>query len=280
MAKILSLTSHVVYGHVGAQAGILPLQRLGHEVWHLPTVLFSNHPGYGGYAGGPVAAERLAELLEGVAARGFLDDCAALHAGYLGAAAAVDTALAALTALRQANPGALFFCDPVLGDEGRLYVPEDLAAALRDSLVAQADIVTPNRFELEYLDGGPIGSLAEAAAAANRLRQRGPRVVVCTGAALRDGELGSLVVDDAGAAVVWTPHQQPAPKGTGDAFAAILLGRYLRGQDIREAQALASASLHGLIAASNTAGSGELALIDGQDEIVEPSTEFVVEPLA
>ena len=52
--KILSVTSHVCFGHVGAQASVLPLQRLGHDVCLVPTVLLSNHPGYGGMCGGPL----------------------------------------------------------------------------------------------------------------------------------------------------------------------------------------------------------------------------------
>lgn len=39
-------------------------------------------------------------------------------------------------------------CDPVLGDDGRLYVPEELVGAFRE-LVTHADLVTPNQFECE-----------------------------------------------------------------------------------------------------------------------------------
>ena len=48
---ILSIQSHVAYGHVGNAAAVFPLQRLGHEVWPLHTVMFSNHPGYGAWKG-------------------------------------------------------------------------------------------------------------------------------------------------------------------------------------------------------------------------------------
>ncbi len=44
--NILSIQSHVVYGHVGNAAAVFPLQRLGFEVWPINTVSFSNHLGY------------------------------------------------------------------------------------------------------------------------------------------------------------------------------------------------------------------------------------------
>ena len=49
--KILSIQSSVAYGHVGNSAAVFPLQRLGHEVWPVNTVHFSNHTGYGAWRG-------------------------------------------------------------------------------------------------------------------------------------------------------------------------------------------------------------------------------------
>jgi pyridoxal/pyridoxine/pyridoxamine kinase len=39
--NILSLQSHVAYGHVGNSAAVFALQRLGIEVWPIHTVQFS-----------------------------------------------------------------------------------------------------------------------------------------------------------------------------------------------------------------------------------------------
>ncbi len=49
--KILSIQSHVAYGHAGNSAAVFPLQRLGHEVYPVLTVTFSNHTGYGATRG-------------------------------------------------------------------------------------------------------------------------------------------------------------------------------------------------------------------------------------
>ena len=45
--NILSIQSHVAYGHVGNASAVFPMQRLGCEVWPVHTVQFSNHTGYG-----------------------------------------------------------------------------------------------------------------------------------------------------------------------------------------------------------------------------------------
>ena len=49
--NILSIQSHVVYGHVGNSAATFPLQRLGFEVWPIHTVQFAHHTGYGALVG-------------------------------------------------------------------------------------------------------------------------------------------------------------------------------------------------------------------------------------
>jgi pyridoxine kinase len=51
--RILSIQSSVAYGHVGNSAATFPLQRLGHEVWPVHTVVLSNHTGYPTW-GGPL----------------------------------------------------------------------------------------------------------------------------------------------------------------------------------------------------------------------------------
>lgn len=42
-------------------------------------------------------------------------------------------------------------CDPVMGDNGHMYVPEELLPIYRDTIVPLADIVTPNQYEVELV---------------------------------------------------------------------------------------------------------------------------------
>ncbi len=278
MANVFSLTSHVVYGHVGGQGAVPALHAMGHEVWHLPSVLFSNHPGHNGYEGAPVAVDLQNRLLDGFLERGFLSDCAAVHTGYLGLPDSVDVALRAIDAARVP-----VLCDPVLGDNGRLFVAEDIARAVRDRLLPRTSIATPNRFELTWLTGLKIDNLDDAVAASEELRRQGPEWVVCTSAWIDDGHLHDLAVGPDGAFQVRLPHyadDDAVPKGTGDAFAAILLGHVLLGQNVPTATAAAGSAVHGLIGASLAQGADELAIIGARDLITAPKRKFDVEPLA
>src|SRR3546814_2077953 len=82
--NVISLQSHVAYGHVGNSAAVFALQRLGVEVWPVHTVQFSNHTGYPDWQGEVFAAEQIARVLEGLEARGAFARCDALLTGYVG----------------------------------------------------------------------------------------------------------------------------------------------------------------------------------------------------
>ena len=171
--NILSIQSSVSYGHVGNSAATFALQRLGHEVWRIDTVRFSNHPGHGGFRGGAASAGELADLVEGLAERGWLGGVDAVLTGYLGAAEQGPVVAAAATRVKAANPKALWLLDPVIGDKGRIFVKPGIPEFLRQ-VAGKADILTPNAFELAYLTGRPCETPAQAIAAARALRGDGP----------------------------------------------------------------------------------------------------------
>ena len=79
--NILSIQSHVAYGHVGNAAATFPMQRLGHEVWPIHTVQFSNHTGYGAWRGQVFDAGLIGECVEGMTERGVLDRCDGVLSG-------------------------------------------------------------------------------------------------------------------------------------------------------------------------------------------------------
>ena len=152
--NVLSIQSSVVYGRVGNRAAVPVLERLGHDVWPVDTVAFSNHPAHGTFRGRIVPAAEVRDLVEGLAARGVLARCDAVLSGYLGEPATGAVVEDAVARVRAANPGTLYCCDPVIGEVGRgVYVRAGIPEAFRDRLVPLADIVTPNPFELELLTG-------------------------------------------------------------------------------------------------------------------------------
>ena len=275
--NILSIQSGVSYGHVGNAAAQFCLQRLGHEAWRIDTVRFSNHPGHGGFTGQVTAAEEIAQVVEALDARGWLGDCAALLSGYLGAAGQGPALIDAARRLRTARPEAVWLLDPVIGDHGRIFVKPGIPEFMRDIAAPQADILTPNGFELGWLTGRQVAGIGDALVAARQLRGGGARIVVATGLPDPSGGIATLCVHAAGADLVTTPRVDCAVNGTGDSFAAIFLARWLTTRDIAGALAHAASAVHDLLRRTAAAGARELLLIDGQDALVAPSPRFTAQ---
>ena len=287
--NILSIQSHVVYGHVGNAAAVFPLQRLGFEVWPLHTLQFSNHVGYGDWAGDVFPADRLRALVEALERRGLLARCDAVLSGYLGDPGAVEAVADTIARVRRHAPGCFYLCDPVMGDLGEgLYVHEGIPDLMRGDLVPTADAITPNAFELGILSGRPIETVAQAVEAARGLigngRGAGPKVVVVTSLAIEapQGEdritVLAITADQAWQIAVPRLEVRPEVHGGGDAFAALFLGHYLTGASLADALARATGAVFALFRASHEADSEELPLIDAQDQLAMPSV--ILEPQA
>ncbi|MBM3519125.1 MAG: pyridoxal kinase PdxY [Alphaproteobacteria bacterium] len=268
-------------GHVGNAAAVLPLQRLGHEVWAVPTVLYSNHPAHGGFRGRVSGAGEVTDLVAGLDERGALVRCAAVLSGYLGSAqngAAVGDAVALV---KRRNPDALYLCDPVMGHEGAgFFVPEPVRRTIAERLIPAADIATPNHFELAALVGAPLEDLGATLSACRALRARGPETVICTSVPAGADHLATLAVSGGAAWRVETPRLAGDLFGAGDLFAALFLGHYLARHDLGAALGAAITSAFGVLVATAATGKRELRLIAAQDEIVRPRQTFVAVPVA
>ena len=279
--SILSIQSHVVYGHVGNSAAVFPLQRIGCEVWPIHTVQFSNHTGYPDWRGRVFDAGLIDDCVAGLAARGALERCDGVLSGYMGSPEIGAAIVRAAEAVRAKNPDAVFCCDPVLGDVGRgLYVREGVAEFMRERALPAAAILTPNHFELDLLSGLPSTNIAGAREAVKALHARGPRVILVTSLALDDtpaDAIDMLVSENGALSLLRTPKEQAHANGAGDVTAALFLAHWLRTRSAPAAIALAASSVYGLIAATAKAGSRELEIIAAQEEFVRPSRLFAAE---
>ncbi|MBV8536606.1 MAG: pyridoxal kinase, partial [Alphaproteobacteria bacterium] len=223
-------------------------------------------------------------LARGLGERGVLGGCAAVLSGYLGAADQGPAVRAAVAAVRAANPSALWLLDPVIGDGSRVYVTAGIAEFLRDHAVPEADILTPNGFELGLLTGLPVDTTDAALAAIDALRERGTGrrpLVVATGLQLRDAApacLTVLAVDDAAAWRVTVPRLDRAAHGAGDVFAAALLGRRLSGAKLPDAVAHAAAAVQAVLARTDRTAA-DLALVAAQDALLIPPERFAPDRL-
>ena len=280
--KILSIQSHVAYGHAGNSAAVFPLQRLGHEVYPVLTVTFSNHTGYGATRGPLIAPSDVAEVINGIEDRGAFPTIDAVLSGYQGAEAVGEVVLDAVARVKAANPAATYCCDPVMGDIGRgFFVREGIPEYLRDHVVPKADIVTPNQFELEFLVGHPVTTHAELLSASEELRARGPKVVLVTSVLTSDTPPGSIqmaCIADVGSWVVTTPLLPMTVRGGGDVTAAVFLAHYLTdGPEL--ALSRTAATMYAVLERTHASGSDEMLLVAEQDAIARPDEVFAITPL-
>ena len=280
--NILSIQSWVSYGHVGNASAVFPLQRLGANVWSIHTVQFSNHTGYGHWTGQVYSGQSVRDLVDGIAARDALRSCDAVLSGYMGDAEIGEAILHAVDQVRAANPAAVYCCDPVIGDtDTGVYVRPGIEAFMRDRTLPQADIATPNRFELERLTGLPCATIEDAKAAVTALaatmRAGGPRCVLLTSleTATTPGDHIDMMVAEGGAFhILRTPRLPVSVNGAGDAIAALFLFHRLNTGSAVQALEAAGSSIHGLLRRTAEAGSREIQLIAAQDEFVAPTTRF------
>jgi len=282
--NLISIQSHVAYGHVGNSAAVFPLQRLGVEVWPVHTVQFSNHTGYGQWQGRVFDASLIRDIVTGLETRGVLGECDGVLSGYVGAPEIGEAILDAVATVKRANPAARYCCDPVIGDVGKgAFVREGVAEFMRDKAVASADIVTPNHFELDVLSGRPSRTLGEARDAVQALHDRGPRAVLVTSLAVDDTPADAvdlLASDETGDFRLRTPRLAVAANGAGDAIAALFFALYLRSGRIEEALSRAASAIFGVLKRTAELGAPEIQLVLAQDEIIAPSQLFDARRLA
>ena len=281
--NILSIQSHVAYGHVGNDAATFPLQRMGVEVWPVHTVQFSNHTGYGSWKGQVFDAGMIGEVIAGIEQRGVLSECDGVLSGYMGSAEIGMAILETLANVRRANPGAKYCCDPVIGDVGRgIFVREGIPEFMKNKAVPAADIITPNQFELDYLSGRTSKTLRQTRDAVKAVHDLGPSVILVTSLLTDEtpaDAIDLLASDASGCFIVRTPKLPLVVNGAGDAIAALFFAHYLQDPNLAEALSSAVSAIFGVLAKTAENGAREIQLVAAQDEIVKPSRVFTAEAL-
>jgi len=264
---VLSIQSQVVGARVGNSVAAFAMERLGVRVLQAPTVLLGRRPDHGPPGGGPIPAETLGALLDALGADGQFGEIDAVLTGYLGAADQVGVILDAVSRIKAANPKAIFVCDPVLGDDGRVYVSSAISEAIMQGLCPHADWLTPNAFELGMLTGRTIDSIAAAREAARRIG----KPVLCSSIRTALG-LGNLLAAPTGDWFCETARLPRAPKGTGDLLSALFVARRVRGDAPAIALEGATGGVYDVIVRSMAAESEDLLLPEAQDVLTDPVT--------
>lgn len=256
------------------------------------SVQLSNHTGYKHIKGQVLDAKELKVLFEGLKLNN-IHFYSHLLTGYVGSKSFLEELLQVILQLRQVNPNIIIVCDPVMGDAGQFYVPEELMPVYRDQILPKADIITPNQFEAELLSGMKITNEKEAFKAMKILHERGTKTVVITSSELGDDDtliaLGSTMNDGQHKRIrMEVPKLDAVFTGTGDLFASVLLAWLYRhpndlGLACEATVSTVQAVLRRTLAhAQRLAGDGnrptaaqiELRLIQSLDEIRNPKITF------
>lgn len=280
---LLSIQSHVAYGHVGNSAAVFPLQRIGVDVWPVHTVQFSNHLGYDSWKGEVFAAAHVRDVVAGIAERGAFAACEGVISGYMGSADIGEAILEAVARVKQDNPNAKYCCDPVIGDdESGIYVRDDIPDFIRTRALAVADVVCPNQFELGVLTGLDTGTMDGMRAAVDFLHAFGIGTILVTSALIDetpDGAIDMIASGPDGQFRLRTPRLPIEVSGAGDMIAALFFAHFLRSGSVAEAVSRSGSSLFGVLKQTAARGSGEMLLVEAQEEFIAPSQVFEAERL-
>lgn len=251
MAKVLVLEDLSALNQISGLAAVPLLTAQGHLPAFLPTVVLSTQTeGFGQ----PVV-QTLDDFV--VATLNHWQSLATrfdgLLLGYVGNAAL----LAQLQAWLQTTSCPVRLLDPVLGDEGALYpgLTPALVTAMRAMLLA-VDIITPNWTELGLLVGQtwqqqpPRPRLERAL---RKLQRDFPRLTVVVTGIAQGGQLGCLWLAKGALRFAGNPAAPGHFYGTGDAFAALLLGYLVRNWSLEQA---IKATLTGMATAVQATATG------------------------
>ncbi|KAK2906239.1 pyridoxal kinase-like [Channa argus] len=300
--RVLSIQSHVVRGYVGNKSATFPLQVLGFEVDSINSVQFSNHTGYAHWKGQVLKAEELNVLYEGIKVNN-VNHYDYILTGYSRDTSFLETVVDIIQELKNTNPSLVYVCDPVMGDHGAMYVPEELLPVYKEKVVPLADILTPNQFEAELLTGKKIKTEEDAVAVMDLLHKMGPKTVVLTSTDLpsKHGDqflvaLGSQKIDGTNTSqkiCMDIPKVDAVFVGTGDLFAAMLLAwTHNHPKDLKTACEKTVSVMHHVIKrtityANEMAGPGkrpspaqlELRMVQSKADIENPAMVVEAEVL-
>ncbi|CAM3892784.1 pyridoxal kinase PdxY [Xenorhabdus thuongxuanensis] len=286
MNNVLSIQSHVVFGHAGNSAAVFPMRRMGVNVWALNTVQFSNHTQYPQWRGCVMPPEHLTEIVQGIGEINKLASCNAVLSGYIGSAEQGNYILDIVKQVKKANPDAWYFCDPVMGhpEKGCIVAP-GVAEFLCDNALPVSDIIAPNLLELETLTMRKIGSVEQAISAARELCEKGPKIVLVkhlSRAGYQADCFEMLLVTKehswhVSRPLIDTGSRQPV--GVGDLTSGLLLANLLKNPSLanevlQAALEHVAAAVYEVMLETQKSEEYELQIVAAQDKIVTPEHQF------
>jgi hydroxymethylpyrimidine/phosphomethylpyrimidine kinase len=220
-----------------------------HGMAAITAVTVQNSLGVSGFYELP--AHAVAEQIESVATDIGVD---AAKTGMLASAPIIAAVADAVRRLR-IEP---FVVDPVAASQhGDPLLQPDAFAALRDSIIPLATLITPNLGEVRLLTGIEVRSRADMDDAARALHALGPQWVLVKGGHLPEGDAVDVLYDGSSFLEFTAPRSDTAhTHGSGDTLASSITAALARGLDVPSAVALGKRFVTGAVRDSFPLGSG------------------------
>lgn len=282
MQGILSIQSHVVYGHAGNSSAVFPMQRMGFEVWPIHTVQYSSHIKYKNWTGRAFAASDITQLVDGIDNIDQLKNCAAVVSGYVGSKEQCSVLATSVARVKHANPNAIYVCDPVMGgSKNGFTICDEICTAIASELMPIADIIVPNEFELARYVDMTFTDLDSIIKGCRKALEMGPKMVLVKHLHTLSKEMFSMMLVTPSACYLaqrpflpFAANRQPV--GAGDLITALFTSAILQGKTAKEAFALCSNGCYAVLKETYKQGEWELQTIAAQNEMVNPSECFPI----
>ena len=272
--SVAVISSQVVRGSVGNRAAVLALESLGLPVWAVSTINLPWHPGHGPSTRIVPDDALFKALLDDLSGSKFSQELGAILTGYLATPDQVKAVADFVKANRAQNPDLFYVCDPVIGDESRLYVKEDIACAIRDQLLPLANVITPNRFELGWVTGKTLSTNDEIVSTVRAMNV--PAALVTSAFGMLKNSTGNLFVNDQIALLAEHRQIENAPNGVGDLTAALFTARHMAKQSLEDALRATTQSVFELLMRTQQRGADELTIESDVEILRRPSANIQV----
>ncbi|WMN99416.1 pyridoxal kinase PdxY [Vibrio parahaemolyticus] len=285
MKSILSIQSHVVYGHAGNSSAVFPIQRMGIDAWPIHTVQYSNHTQYEqGWKGQKFCSDDIRTLLHGLDNINTLGECGAVLSGYQGSPDQCKAVADVVRSVKESNHNAIYVCDPVMGDPDKgCIVADGVREEITQSLLPISDVIVPNQYELTAMTGVEIHSVYDAVTACKEALKLGPKIVLVKHLHSIDSDMFSMILATPKACYL---TQRPniefkqQPVGVGDLISAVFTACLMKNMSPTVALRHTNNAIYGVLDITKGYGTWELQIVNAQYEFVEPSHDFNIVKIA
>lgn len=276
-ALVLSIQSHMVHGRSGNRSAVLPLELNGINVDPLLTVHLSCHTAYPYKCGTIMNSQEFQEIIRGLRLNEILPLYTHILTGYIGDPHIIE----GIANLRnEVGSKVHYLCDPVLGDNGRLYVSPEIVNVIKTQLLPIADTICPNSYEAEWLTDIQLTDQAKLLEAVKHLHAKGPKNVIISSTEWKHRFVFFSWDNEKVQFAIETPSFPRKFDGPGDVFAALLLANMIKfGTDYETISKRTVNAVYGVLKKTVDLNERELALPQAVQEMMNPEILFGIIPL-